>query len=290
MDEPLADPSAIALYFVGQTAAKHVKVSLSGEGADEFFGGYNIYHEPFSLAPMKKIPKPLRKGLAAIASVVPFKFKGKNYLIRASKDVEEKNIGNAIMFNMKEREKILKSPTGHYNFKELTKPFYQKVAHLDDVTKMQYIDIHFWLIGDILLKADKMSMAHSLEVRVPFLDKEVFDVIRKIPTKFKVSDGKTKKAFREAAHRYLPDMVAEKKKLGFPVPIRIWLREDKYYTIVKEMFTSDAAEKFFNTKEIVKFLDRHRAGKEDNSRKIWTIYIFLVWYNEFFGEQKNLNM
>ena len=290
MDEPLADPSAIALYFVGQTAAKHVKVSLSGEGADEFFGGYNIYHEPFSLAPMKKIPKPLRKGLAAIASVVPFKFKGKNYLIRASKDVEERFIGNAFMFNMKEREKILKSPTGHYNFKELTKPFYQKVAHLDDVTKMQYIDIHFWLIGDILLKADKMSMAHSLEVRVPFLDKEVFDVIRKIPTKFKVSDGKTKKAFREAAHRYLPDMVAEKKKLGFPVPIRIWLREDKYYTIVKEMFTSDAAEKFFNTKEIVKFLDRHRAGKEDNSRKIWTIYIFLVWYNEFFGEQKNLNM
>lgn len=286
MDEPLADPSAVALYFVSQTAAKHVKVALSGEGADEFFGGYNIYHEPFSLAPMKKLPKPLRKAMAGIAKTIPFKFKGKNFLIRASKDVEERFIGNAFMFNVKEREKILKNPTGKYPFTKLTKPFYDKVADKDDVTKMQYIDIHFWLIGDILLKADKMSMAHSLEVRVPFLDKEVFDVARKIPTRFKVTDKNTKVAMREAAHRYLPDMVAEKKKLGFPVPIRIWLKEDKYYNIVKEAFTSKAAAKFFQVNEIVKLLDRHRAGKEDNSRKVWTIFMFLVWYKEFFGEDE----
>lgn len=285
MDEPLADPSAVALYFVSQTAAKHVKVALSGEGADEFFGGYNIYHEPFSLAPMKKIPKPVRKAMAGVAKALPFKFKGKNFLIRASKDVEERFIGNAFMFNEKERKKILKNPTGKYPFMSLTKPFYDKVANKDDVTKMQYIDIHFWLIGDILLKADKMSMAHSLEVRVPYLDKEVFNVARKIPTRLKVTDKNTKVAMREAAHRYLPDMVAEKKKLGFPVPIRIWLKEDKYYNIVKEAFTSEAAAKFFNLKEIVKILDRHRSGKEDNSRKIWTIYMFLVWYNEFFGSE-----
>ncbi len=282
MDEPLADPSAIALYFVSQTAAKHVKVALSGEGADEFFGGYNIYHEPFSLAPMKKIPKPIRKAMAGIAGALPFKFKGKNFLIRASKDVEERFIGNAFMFTEKERNKILKNPTGKYPFMELTKPFYDKVADKDDVTKMQYIDIHFWLIGDILLKADKMSMAHSLEVRVPYLDKEVFEVARKIPTRLKVTDKNTKVAMRAAANRYLPDMVAEKKKLGFPVPIRIWLREDKYYNIVKEAFTSKAAKQFFNTDEIVKLLDRHKAGKEDNSRKVWTIFMFLTWYKEFF--------
>lgn len=282
MDEPLADPSAIALYFVSQTAAKHVKVSMSGEGADEFFGGYNIYREPFALAPMKRIPKPLRKAMAGVMKCIPFNFKGKNYLIRASKDVEERFVGNAFMYDLKGRERILKNPTGKYDFKELTKPFYEKVADQDDVTKMQYIDIHFWLIGDILLKADKMSMAHSLEVRVPFLDKEVFDVARKIPTKFKVNKQNTKFAMRQAAHLYLPDMVAEKKKLGFPVPTRIWLREDKYYNIVKDAFLSPAAEKYFKTKELIRLLDRHKNGKEDNSRKIWTVYMFLVWHKQYF--------
>lgn len=285
MDEPLADPSAVALYFVSKTAAEYVKVSLSGEGADEFFGGYNIYREPFSLRPLTRLPKPLRKFMGAVASAVPFKIKGKNYIIRGSKDVEERFIGNAFLFNEKDREKILKNPSGRYNHMELTKPYYDKVKHLDDTTKMQYIDIHFWLIGDILLKADKMSMANSLEVRVPFLDKEVFEVARHVPLKYKVTKENTKYAMRQAAHRYLPDMVAEKKKLGFPVPIRIWLRDEKYYNVVKEAFTSKAAEEFFKTDEIVKLLDEHKNGKNDNSRKIWAIYMFLVWHKKFFEDE-----
>lgn len=283
MDEPLADPSAIALYFVSQTAAKHVKVALSGEGADEFFGGYNIYREPHDLLPITRLPRPVRKALGGIARHLP-KMKGKNYLIRGSKDLQERFIGNAFMLNEEERERILKNPTGRYPHTQLTKPFYDKVQHLDDVTKMQYIDIHFWLIGDILLKADKMSMAHSLEVRVPFLDRVVFDVARTLPTRYKVNQENTKYAMRQAAHRYLPDMVAEKKKLGFPVPIRIWLKEDKYYNLVKTAFTSPAAQTFFKTDEIVKYLDEHRAGKADNSRKIWTIYMFLVWHKEYFED------
>ena len=286
MDEPLADPAAIALYFVSQTAAKHVKVALSGEGADEFFGGYNIYREPHDLAGFQKLPLGLRKALAKCASALPFKFKGKNFLIRASKPVEERFIGNAFMFNEKERNKVLKHPTGKYNHTELTKPFYDKVKDKDDVTKMQYIDINFWLIGDILLKADKMSMAHSLEVRVPFLDRKVFDVARTIPTKYKVNKQNTKYAMRMAAHKYLPDMVAEKKKLGFPVPIRIWLKDEKYYNIIKKAFNSEAANKYCNTSELMKYLDDHKAGKADNSRKIWTVYMFLVWYEDFFGENK----
>ncbi len=287
MDEPLADPAAIALYFVSQTAAKHVKVSLSGEGADEFFGGYNIYHEPFDLNGFQKLPLGLRKGLANAATAIPFKFKGKNYLVRASKSLEERFIGNAFMFNEAEREKILKNPTGKYPHTELTKPYYDKVKDLDDVTKMQYIDINFWLIGDILLKADKMSMAHSLEVRVPFLDKKVFEVARHIPTEYKVNQHNTKYAMRMAAHRYLPDMVAEKKKLGFPVPIRIWIKDEKYYNMIKKAFTSDAANEFFNTDILVQYLDEHKEGKADNSRKIWTVYMFLVWYNDFFGDGYN---
>ena len=284
MDEPLADPSAVALYFVSKTAAEHVKVSLSGEGADEFFGGYNIYREPFSLRPITRLPRPIRKFLGACASAIPFRVKGKNYLIRGSKDVEERFIGNAFLFNEKDREKILRNPSGRYTHMELTKPYYDKVKNLDDTTKMQYIDIHFWLIGDILLKADKMSMANSLEVRVPFLDRKVFEVARHVPLKYKVTKENTKFAMRQAAHRYLPDMVAEKKKLGFPVPIRIWLRDDKYYNIVKEAFTSKAAEEFFKTDEIVKLLDGHKDGKADNSRKIWAIYMFLVWHKRFFED------
>ncbi len=285
MDEPLADPSAIALYFVSQTAAKHVKVSLSGEGADEFFGGYNIYREPHALLPMTRLPRPVRKCLGAVASAMP-KIKGRNYIIRGSKELQERFIGNAFMFPEQEREKILKNPSGRYPHTVLTKPYYEKVKNQDDVTKMQYIDIHFWLIGDILLKADKMSMAHSLEVRVPFLDREVFDVARTIPTKYKVNAENTKFAMRQAAHRYLPDMVAEKKKLGFPVPIRIWLKEDAYYQKVKAAFESETAKEFFHTEEIVKYLDEHRAGKADNSRKIWTIYMFLVWHAQFFDEKQ----
>lgn len=171
------------------------------------------------------------------------------------------------MFNEEERSRVLKNPTGKYNHTELTKPFYDKVKDKDDVTKMQYIDINFWLIGDILLKADKMSMAHSLEVRVPFLDREVFDVARHIPTKYKVNAQNTKYAMRMAAHRYLPDMVAEKKKLGFPVPIRIWLKDEKYYNIIKKAFTSDAAKKYFNTDTLINYLDEHKEGKADKFKK-----------------------
>ncbi len=284
MDEPLADPAAIALYFVSQTAAKYVKVALSGEGADEFFGGYNIYKEPDALSAVTWIPKPIRKAMAGIVKAIPFKFKGKNYIIRASKDLEERFIGNANMFSVEERNKILKSVSGKYTPQMITKPLYDKVKGMDDVTRMQYIDLNLWLIGDILLKADKMSMAHSLEVRVPFLDRKVFDVARHLPKRYKVTKENTKVAMRHAANKYLPDMVAEKKKLGFPVPIRIWLKDDKYFSIVKEAFSGGAAKEFFKTDEILKLLYDHKNGKNDNSRKIWTIYMFLVWHKKYFEQ------
>ena len=286
MDEPLADPSAVALYFVSKLASKHVKVALSGEGADEFFGGYNIYREPMDLQITRLIPKPLRKGIAAIMKALPFRFKGKNYLIRASMDLEDRFIGNAKMFSEKERERILKNPTGKYNHKEITKPYYDFTKGQDDVTRMQFIDLNLWMVGDILLKADKMSMANSLEVRVPFLDKEVFEVARHVQPDYRVNREATKYAFRMAAKDYLPEEVASKKKLGFPVPTRVWLKDEKYYNIVKTAFQSEAAKKYFNTDKIVKYLDDHKNGKADNSRKVWTIYMFLVWYNQFFGNEE----
>lgn len=284
MDEPLADPSAIALFFVSKLASKYVKVALSGEGADEFFGGYNIYREPMDLAITKIVPKPLRKVAAAIAKKLPKSLKGRSFLIRASQDLEDRFIGNAKMFSEEERTSILKNPTGKYDHREITKPYYNFTKGLDDVTRMQFIDLNLWMVGDILLKADKMSMANSLEVRVPFLDKEVFEVARKIPTDYRVNRRATKYAFRMATKKYLPEEVASKKKLGFPVPTRVWLKEDKYYNIIKEAFSSKAAQEYFNTDKIIAYLDEHRAGKADNSRKVWTIYMFLVWHKQYFEE------
>ena len=284
MDEPLADPSCIALYFVDELASKHLKVVLSGEGADEFFGGYNIYHEPISLRPFKFIPKFIRKPMGAIAKCLP-NFKGKNFIIRGSKTVEERFIGNANMFSVEERSKLLKTEKTNISPSQIVESCYAQVKGLNDIAKMQYIDINFWLQGDILLKADKMSMAHSLESRVPLVDIEVFDYTKKMPIDYRCNKKATKYAFRIAAKRHLPEATANKKKLGFPVPIRVWLKEDKYYNIVKEAFESKAAREFFDTDSILKLLKDHKAGKADNSRKIWTIYAFLVWYKVYFEER-----
>lgn len=282
LDQPLADPACVALYFVAKLAAEKVKVVLSGEGADELFGGYRIYHEPFSLAKYQKLPRWLRKTLAALVKPLP-EFKGRSFLIRGAQTVEERFIGNAYMFRQKEKAKLLKDiPAGDPTL--LTKEFYEKTRGQDDVTRMQLLDINRWMVGDILLKADRMSMAHSLELRVPFLDKEVFAVASRIPVRHRIANGTTKYAMRRAAARHLPPEDSARPKLGFPVPVRVWLREDKHYETVKAAFTSPAAEQFFRTQELVRLLDRHKAGKTDNSRRIWTVYMFLVWYGVYFGE------
>lgn len=280
MDEPLADPSCIALYFVANIASQNVKVALSGEGADEIFGGYNIYAEPYTWAWYYKIPYPIRKLIGSCASIFKHK-RGINFLIRRGQKLEDRYVGNAFIFNNKEVKKILSYKPYKKGYQGFTKEYYDKVKDKDDVTKMQYIDFNFWLIGDILLKADKMSMANSLEVRVPYLDRIVIDYARHIPTKYKVDKNTTKKCFRRVASEVLEDKVSSKKKLGFPVPIRNWIKEDDIYNKIKSRFLE--AGEFFNTKEIVKLLDDHRNNKYDNSRKIWTIYIFLIWYDRYFA-------
>lgn len=283
MDEPVADPSAIALYFVTELASENVKVSLSGEGADEIFGGYNIYQEPLTDAWYYKLPYPIRFVIGKVASIFPHK-RGINFLIRRGKKLEDRFVGNAFIFNNHEVKKILKNKRQTKGFQDLTKPYYEKVKDKDEVTKMQYIDFNFWLIGDILTKADKMSMANSLEVRVPFLDRPLIDYALGLPTEFKTDKNTTKKIFRDIASEVLEDKVSTKKKLGFPVPIRVWLKEDETYESVRKVFMQD--NKFFNQKAILKLLDDHKKGKTDNSRKIWTIYVFLIWYEIFFGGNK----
>jgi len=284
MDEPLADPAAVALYFVSREASKHVKAALSGEGADEFFGGYNIYKEPISLRFLTMLPLCLREWLANIVSRLPEGTKGRSFFIRGAKTVEERYIGGAYVFSPKERAALLKDDitTLAQDPTDITRPFYNMVKHEDDITKMQYLDLHLWMVGDILLKADKMSMAHSLELRSPLVDKEVFRVASRMPTKQKVTRKGTKLAFRAAASRHLPPEVAAKKKLGFPVPTKVWLREEKYYQKVKRYFTNDVAKKYFNSEKLIELLDIHYQGRKDNARKIWTVFMFLLWHEVYF--------
>lgn len=281
MDEPLADAASVALYFVNREAAKQVKVCLSGEGADEFFGGYNIYKEPFTVSWYDHIPLPIRRAIGAVAELLP-PVHGVNFLVRRSRPLAQRYIGNTNLFTERQKKKVLKDYTGRTKPTDLSRPYFTHPQNADAVTRMQYTDLHLWMVGDILLKADKMSMANSLELRVPFLDKEVFEVARHIPTRYRANAQNTKIAMRGAALRSIPQQTADKKKLGFPVPVRAWLREETYAAKVREQFHTPEAAEFFQVKELDRLLDDHISGKRDNWRQIWCIFIFLVWYNEYF--------
>ena len=284
MDEPLADASAVALFFVDQLAAKYVKVVFSGEGSDELFGGYQIYHEPLSLWPFELLPAGIRKRLLARAKKGKA-VRGMNYLRRGATPLEERFCGNAKIFSPEEKQKLLRSGKGTSSY-AVTKEVYDRNRDLGPVERMQEIDLNFWLPGDILLKADKMSMAHSLESRVPFLDREVYETARILTTKEKLKGKQTKLLFREIASEVLPPSTALKPKLGFPVPIRVWLREPKYYEKVKALFDGEGAKKYFQPKVLDELLREHIEGQKDNSRKIWTVFIFLVWYRIYFETEQ----
>lgn len=281
LDEPLADPAAIALYFVSKMASKDVKVVLSGEGADELFGGYNYYREAVDMSFYNKIPFFIRHSIGFIASLFPEK-RGLNFLVRRGEKLENSYIGVTKVFSEKERKKILINTSNIISNKEITKHVFDEQKNQSDVIKMQAIDINFWLIKDILQKADKMTMASSIEGRVPFTDIEVFNVARTLPFNAKVTKQNTKVALREAAKKYIPTDAYNKKKLGFPVPLREWLKETDVYSDIKKIFNQKIAKKFFNTIEINKLLDDHYSNKKDNYKKVWTIYCFIIWYKEYF--------
>ena len=292
MDEPSGDPSAVALYFVDQLAARRVKAVLSGEGADEFFGGYRIYQAPLASEHLKGVPSSLLRAGSKVLRAVGKR--GANYLERASEGVEDWYYTNAhgVAFTPEQRNDVLATDVlsrlgSVASPQQLAAPVYAEAAGLDEVTRMQYADLQLWLVGDILLKTDKMAMAHSLESRVPFLDREVFALAASITTSQKVTESQTKVALRQAAERAIPSAWAQKEKLGFPVPVVSWLREDAYYEIVKHAFESPEANRFFKQEQLVNLLEEHRAGKVDNTRRIWIVYSFLTWYRVYFiGREK----
>ncbi len=291
MDDPVADPAAIPLYFVAREASKHVKVVLSGEGADELFGGYGIYREPLSLKRFSYLSKNSKEILKSLIQYLPSEFKGKGFIERGCTPIEERYIGNAKLFSELEKSKLLKDYNSTINYQDITSPYYKKITHYDDVTKMQYIDMHTWLRGDILVKADRMTMAHSLELRVPFLDNEVFKVASQLHTNMKVTKTTQKFALRKALEGVVPAHIINRKKLGFPVPLRHWL-QDELYDWARNLIKESKTDYLFNKNYILKQLEEHRHAKNDfkggfwkskksigdHSRYLWTILIFMIWH------------
>ena len=281
LDNPVADPSLVPLYFVAQEARKHVKVVLSGEGADELFGGYTIYKEPLSLAPFEKIPSPLRRGLGKLSQVLPEGMKGKSLLNRGSMTMEERYYGNARSFNFEQMQRVIPWAKREWDHREVTAPIYAQSENFDPVARMQHLDLFTWMRGDILVKADKINMANSLELRVPFLDKEVFKVAESIPYDLKISHGTTKYALRKAMEQIVPAHVLHRKKLGFPVPMRHWLAGDELYGWAQDTINESQTEDIFNKKEVLEMLKEHRDGVSDHSRRLWTVLSFMIWHGIF---------
>lgn len=280
MDDPLADPAAVPLYFVAREARKHVTVVLSGEGADELFGGYNIYREPQSLEVFERMPQAAKSALRMIARILPDGVKGKSFIERGLTPMEERYIGNAKMYSEAEKQSLLKSYRSGLEYTNITASLYQETPDYPPVNRMQYVDIHTWLRGDILLKADKMTMAHSLELRVPFLDKAVFAVAAKIAPEWKTAQQTTKYILRKAAEGIVPDHVLHRKKLGFPVPIRHWLKNEMH-DWAKNLIKESDTDYLFHKNQLYRLLDEHCAGKADNSRKLWTVFAFLIWHQVY---------
>lgn len=281
LDDPVADPSLVPLYFVAREARKHVKVVLSGEGADELFGGYTIYKEPLSLAPFEKLPSPLLKGLNHLGTILPEGMKGKSLLQRGTTPMEERYYGNARSFNFEQLQRVLPWAKREWDHREVTAPIYAQSRHMDPVARMQHLDLFTWMRGDILVKADKINMANSLELRVPFLDKEVFRVAESIPHDLKIAHGTTKYALRKAMEQIVPPHVLHRKKLGFPVPMRHWLAGDELYGWAQDTITESQTEDIFDKAAVLEMLKEHRDGVSDHSRRLWTVLAFMVWHGIF---------
>lgn len=281
LDEPVADPALVPLFFIAREARKHVKVVLSGEGADELFGGYTIYREPLSLKPFDYLPRPVRKSLGRASKPLPDGMRGKSLLHRGSLTLEERYYGNARSFSDEQLRAVLPGFRPDWTHTDVTAPIYAESHAWDPVARMQHIDLFTWLRGDILVKADKMTMANSLELRVPFLDPEVFAVASRLPFDQKITRTTTKYALRRALEPIVPAHVLNRAKLGFPVPIRHWLRSGELMDWAYGMIDASQAGHLVDRTAVRAMLDAHRAGEGDHSRRLWTVLIFMLWHAIF---------
>lgn len=287
MDEPLPNPSAVPLYHLCAMAAESVKVVLSGEGADELFGGYPYYQECLAFAPYMTVPAPARRALAAAARHLPEGTHGRRFLMRGAHPLPERYIRLEYNFPWAEALDLLAPELGARCAAaptpwELAAPLFAEIE-ADEITAMQTADILTWMQQDILLKADKMSMASSLELRVPFLDREVFALASTLPASQRVGRRETKIALRAAAARTLPQATAAMPKQGFVTPLAQWLQEEPWHSQVREVLNGERARRFFRTDRLNALLDEHQRGPRSHMKKIWSAYCFLIWHEQYFG-------
>ncbi|MCA9766665.1 MAG: asparagine synthase (glutamine-hydrolyzing) [Carnobacterium sp.] len=280
MDDPLADPAAVPQFFLAKLARKHVKVALSGEGADEIFGGYGMYNEPHSLRLFANTGRLTNYAINQLARLMPEGVKGKSFLLRGTTSLEHRYVGNAKIFEEAEKKQLLTNYNKNYPYRLVTQQLYQQTIGYNPIDRMQLIDINTWLSGDLLLNADRTTMAHSLELRTPFLDKEVFNVAQQIPANLRIANGTTKYILRKAVEGIVPDDVLYRKKLGFPVPIRHWLKDEMYEWALK-IITDSETDHLVNKKYVIDLLNKHKVGKIDYSRKIWVMLTFMVWHRVY---------
>ena len=281
-DEPHANLSAVPLYYLSRLASEDVKVVLSGEGADELFGGYDWYIQSTPSKLYRHLPMALRRAAAAVFGKFPNRHI-RTFFTSNAKTVEETYIGQAFIMDDSMADRITNEKyKSKMSYKDVTAPYYEKVKGCDDLTKKMYLDMNLWLPYDILLKADKMTMAHSLEARVPYLDREVWALAKTLTSSQKMKGRHTKRAFRCAALSHIPEQWANRKKAGFMVPFRVWIKDEKYGAPIKKAFSSDYAREFFDTDYLNTLLDEHLSGKKNNARVIYTVYSFLLWYEQYF--------
>ncbi len=280
LDFPTADPSTMAIYLICEEAARHLKVVLSGEGSDELFGGYRIYNESSVSSKIYALPSFIKKALSGVSRILPDGFKGKQLIYRGTTPLEKRYVGNAFIWNEKDKKNILKTWSPDVHFSEITAPIYKECEHLSPMTRMQYVDMHTWLRGDILVKGDRLSMAHSLEVRVPFLDKEVFRVASTLHDSEKLSHNTTKYILRYAFRDLVDEETFMRPKLGYPVPVRKWLKNE-LYSWAKDIIENSSDNPYVDKKHALELLEKHRDGSADNYRKLWCILVFQRWYDMY---------
>lgn len=281
-DMPFANLSAIPMYFLSDRVKDHTHVILSGEGADEFFAGYYEYTEPKYMNFYKLLPKGIRRLVGSKMLKSEKDFKGKNFLIKGL-PTEDWYIGQAKIFHENEAFSIVNDKYRDApKVKELLAPYFEKVMDKSDIQKKQYLDFHFWMVNDIALKADRMNIGHSVQLVTPLLDEDLLDFARTLPDEYKIQGNRVKIAFRQAALKHLPEDWAKRKKKGYVVPVRNWLKEEKFNRIITEKLTGDLAAKFFNVEMLKALIDENNSGRRPQHRKLWTVYMFLTWYEEYF--------
>ena len=279
LDSPVADPSTVAIYLICEEAARHLKVVLSGEGSDELFGGYRVYDEQRHSGKIWALPGPIKHFLAWLAAILPQGAKGKNLLIRGTTPLEKRYVGNAFVFREEEKARVLNTFDPAVHFSQRTAPFYRAAREngLSPMLNMQYVDMNTWIRGDILVKGDRLAMAHSLEARVPFLDREVFDFAATLCDGDKLQKGTTKYILRHAFRDMVDEATFMRPKKGYPVPVREWLKNE-LYPWARQILENNTATDYINTQGALALLEEHRAGTADHYRKLWVILVFITWY------------